>query len=378
VQIELTPQQRRDRAEFREFVASEVAQRAGQFDREGAVPARLVAQVAARGYLGALLPRGGRPPMDAVTYGLLNEEFGRGCSSLRSLLTVHNMVAHAVQKWGGRPLKERWLPGLASGEVVAAFCLTEPNVGSDAASVRTEAAPDGDDYVLDGTKKWITFGQLADLFLVFARSEGRPTALLVERGARGLSVAPITGMLGVRASMLAELRFEGCRVPRANVVGRPGFGFSHVASSALDWGRYSVAWGCVGLAQACLDASLAYAGEREQFGARLKDHQLIRRMLTEMITNTRAARLLCLHAGYLRERGDPQSIVETSVAKYFASTAASRAAADAVQIHGANGCSPDYPVERYLRDAKIMEIIEGSTQIQQLTIAEHGRQEQSL
>jgi len=378
VQIELTPQQKRDRAEFREFVAAEVAPRAGRFDREGAVPARLVAQVAARGYLGALLPRAGSPPMDAVTYGLLNEEFGRGCSSLRSLLTVHNMVAHAVRRWGARPLKERWLPGLAAGEVVAAFCLSEPGVGSDAAGVRTTAEPDGDHYVLEGTKKWITFGQLADLFLVFARSEGRPTALLVERGTRGLSVVPIEGMLGVRASMLAELRFEGCRVPRENVVGRPGFGFSHVASSALDWGRYSVAWGCVGLAQACLDASLAYAGEREQFGARLKDHQLIRRMLTDMITNTKAARLLCLHAGCLKERGDPQGIVETNVAKYFASTAASRAAADAVQIHGANGCSPDYPVERYLRDAKIMEIIEGSTQIQQLTIAEYGRQEQSL
>jgi glutaryl-CoA dehydrogenase (non-decarboxylating) len=182
-------------------------------------------------------------------------------------------------------------------------------------------------------------------------------------------------VLGLRASMLAELRLEGCRVPRENVVGRAGFGFSHVASTALDHGRYSVAWGCVGIAQACLDACLRYTSERRQFGSYLKDHQLIQQMLTDIITNVRAARLLCLNAGCLRDAGDPRAVVETTIAKYFASTSAARAAHDAVQIHGANGCGSEYPVERYFRDSKIMEIIEGSTQMQQVTIAKCADEE---
>lgn len=377
MKIELTPQQKRDRAEFREFVCARVAPRADEFDREERVPAEVLREIAGRGYLGALLPQpSGRAAMDAVTFGLLNEEFGRGCSSLRSLLTVHNMVAIAVQRWGSRALKECWLPLLATGEKVAAFCLTEPQSGSDAASVETAAEPSGDGYLLRGTKKWITFGQAADLFLVFGKCEGKHTAFLVERESPGLAVTPIKGVLGTRGSMLAEVRFEDCRVPKENVVGRIGFGFSHVAATALDCGRYSVAWGCVGLAQACLDASLRYADERRQFGARLSEHQLVRRMLTDMITNVKAARLLCLHAGCLRDAGDPQSVAETTIAKYFASTTAARAAADAVQIHGANGCGPDYPVQRYLRDSKVMEIIEGSTQIQQLTIAQFGYDEE--
>ncbi len=167
---------------------------------------------------------------------------------------------------------------------------------------------------------------------------------------------------------------KDCRIPVENLVGRVGFGFSHVALSALDYGRYTVASGCVGLARGCLDACLRYTAERKQFGVPLRDHQLIQEMITEMITNTSAARLLCQRAGYLKESGDPSSIMETSIAKYFASRIAVRAANDAVQIHGANGCGNEYPVQRYLRDAKVMEIIEGSTQIQQLLIAKFGYQ----
>ena len=376
MKIELTPEQEKDRDEFRAFVASEIVPFANRFDREEQVPRELISKLAARGYLGALLPReGAEKGMDVITFGLLNEEFGRGCSSLRSLLTVHSMVAHALLRWGSRTQKEYWLPKLSSGEVIAAFCLTEPNVGSDAKSIETTATASGDFHLLNGCKKWITFGQLADLFLVFGQCEGKAAAFLVEKNSPGLSIKPINGMLGLRASMMAELHLNDCRVPKENLLSRIGFGFSHVAASALDYGRYSVAWGCVGIAQACIDASLSYAEERKQFGAHLKDHQLIRRMLTNMITNVKAARLLCLNAGYLKQIGDPRSIMETSIAKYFASTSASQAANDAVQIHGANGCSGDFPVERFLRDARIMEIIEGSTQMQQLTIAEYGYQE---
>ena len=377
--IELTSQQINERAAFRAFVNEEIVPYANQYDREERIPFDLIKKMAQEGYLGAVLPQktGGRG-MDAIAYGLLNEEVGRGCSSLRSLLTVHGMVAHTLLKWGSKWQQESWIPKMASGQVIAAFGLTEPNVGSDAKSVQTTAAPTDNFYVLNGQKKWITFGQIADLFLVFAQCEGKPAAFLVERNSPGLSIQPIFGMLGVRASMLAQLRMHECRIPKENLVGRVGFGFSHVASTALDYGRYSVAWGCVGIAQACLEACIRYTSKRKQFGAYLKDHQLIQQMITDMMVKVKAARLLCYQAGYLKDIGDLRAILETSIAKYFASNVATQVSSDAVQIHGANGCSSEYPVQRYLRDAKIMEIIEGSTQIQQITIAQSGYQEYML
>ena len=376
MKIELTAKQLSEQAGFRDFVEAEVVPRADEYDRREHFPPDLIREVARRGYLGALVPgEYGGGGMSMLTFGLLNEELGRGCSSLRSLLTVHSMVAVTVARWGTRRQKERWAAALASGEVVGAFALTEANVGSDARSVETSAEPDGDSYVLNGGKRWITFGQVADLFLVFAQSAGKPVAFLVERQSPGLSAEPTTNLLGTRASMAAELTFRDCRVPAENVVGKPGFGFTHVASAALDCGRYSVAWGCVGLARACVEASVGYASRRRQFGSRLIEHQLIQQKVSDMITGLKAARLLCLHAGSLRDAGDPAAITETSVAKYFASVAASRAAADAVQIHGANGCGGEYPVGRYFRDAKVMEIIEGSTQMQQINIARHCHQE---
>lgn len=376
MKIELTPEQKQAQAEFRAFVEEEIVPVADQYDREEYTPADLIEKVARQGFLGALIPREcGGTDMDMITFGLLNEEVGRGCSSIRSLLTVHSMVAHALLRWGNKQQKARWLPELASGKSIGAFGLSEPNVGSDAKSIQTTAQPDGDYYVLNGLKKWTTYGQIADLFLVFAQCDGKVSAFLVHRDTPGFSTQPIKGMLGTRASMLAELHLHDCRVHRENLIGGRGFGLASVATSALDIGRYSVAWGCVGLAQACLEASLKYTSERRQFDIYLKDHQLIQQMITAMITNVKAARLLCCQAGYLKDTGDPHTIMETWIAKYFASTIAARAANDAVQIHGANGCSDGYPVQRYLRDSKIMEIIEGSTQIQEITIARYGYQE---
>ncbi|HEY0515443.1 MAG TPA: acyl-CoA dehydrogenase family protein [Thermoanaerobaculia bacterium] len=367
--LELTAGQRAARAEFRAFAAAEIAPHAGRWDREEAIPAGLIDELRRRGYLGSNVPRDfGGLGRDMITYGLLTEEIARACSSVRSLLTVHDMVAHAVHRWGSREQRERWLPAMARGEVLGALALSEPGAGSDAKSVETTAVDEGDAWVLDGRKKWTTFGQIAGLFLVLARAGDKPTAFLVERESPGLAVRPLKGITGTRASMLAEIALEGCRVPKENLLGRAGFGLSHVIAAALEQGRYSVAWGSVGIVQACLDASRAYAAERRQFGVPLADHQLIRRMLTGMIAGVRAARLLCLRAGWLRETGDPGAAGEVMVAKYFASTLATRAANDAVQIHGANGCSEEYPVGRYLRDSRVMEIIEGSTQIQQITI----------
>jgi alkylation response protein AidB-like acyl-CoA dehydrogenase len=284
------------------------------------------------------------------------------------------MIAHVVHKRAGKHLKERYLERLIAGEIIGAFCLSEPNIGSDAKSVETTATLKGDSYVLNGSKKWITFGQVADLLLVFAQCDGKPTAFLVDGDTPGLTREPISGMLGSRASMLAELRFENCEIPRSNMLGGIGFGLATIATAALDIGRYTVAWGSVGIGQACLEASVRYSSERKQFGVPLREHQLISQMVCDMLTNVRAARLLCLRAGYTKDINDPSTVMETWVAKYFASTTAVKAALDAVQIHGANGCSGDYPVQRYLRDAKIMEIIEGSTQLQQVMISRSAYQ----
>jgi glutaryl-CoA dehydrogenase (non-decarboxylating) len=375
MEIESTTRQKLDRAGIKEFVRKEIIPFADLYDREERTPRELIQKMARQGFLGALLSaEWGGSGMDMVSLGSLHEEIGYGCSSARSLLTVHSMVSYAILKWGSRYQKAQWLPGLASGECIGAFALSEPGVGSDARSVETSATLQDNHYVLRGRKKWISYGQIADLFLVFAQVNGKVSVFLVERDAPGLSIIPITGMLGTRASMLAELHLEDCTVPKESLVGGIGFGLAPIGTSALDIGRYSVACGCVGIAQACLDATLSFTSSRKQYGTLLKEHQLIQQMVTDMITNVRAARLLCHHAGTLKDEGDPASLMETFIAKYFASTSAMKAASDTVQIHGALGCSSEYPVQRYWRDARVMEIIEGSTQIQQITIASYGYQ----
>lgn len=374
--LELTSRQKKDWAAFRCFAQKEIAPRAGKFDQEERLPVELIRTMAAQKYLGGTLPTTwGGAGMDMITYGLLNQEVGGACSSTRSLITVHDMVAHAILKCGSKEQQLKWLPRLASGETIAALAVSEPNVGSDLKSVETTATAFADGYRLDGVKKWITFGQIADLFLVLASCEEKPTAFLVERETPGLSTTPIGGLLGVRASMAAEVKFDHCVVPNENLIGRKGFGLLSVIPTALGLGRYSVAWGCVGIADACLRASVEYADARKQFGVYLKEHQLIKQMLTEMTVNVKAARLLCCQAGDLKDVGDEREVMETFVAKYFASRAAMAAAADAVQIHGANGCGDEFPVQRFFRDAKIMEIIEGSNQIQQIVIAGYSYQE---
>lgn len=367
------------RDEFREFALGEIAPQADQRHREQRTPPEVIALVAERGYLGlsvhAEYGGGGR---DAMTVGLLAAELGRACSSVRSLLTVHSMVAHAIQRWGSRDQKERWLPRMARGETVGALAVSEPEVGSDASSVRTRMVREDGGWVVDGHKKWITYGAVADIFLVIGAGEDGPTALLVERETPGVSTGLITDLVGIRASMTANVRFSGCRVPDTALLGRSGLGVSHVAGAALDLGRYTVAWGCVGILDACLDASVSYAREREQFGRPIRDHQLVRGLISDMYTESRAARLLCAEAGRLRDERSPSAVAAASTAKYFASTAAMRAATGAVQLHGANGCGPEYPVQRYLGDAKVMEIIEGSSQLHQTGLADYAFQESAL
>ncbi|MFJ1641706.1 acyl-CoA dehydrogenase family protein [Streptomyces sp. NPDC093108] len=372
----LTARQAQSRKEFRAFADRHIAPHADAHHRAQRTPPETIRLLAEEGLLGLpVAEEYGGGGCDAVTLGLLAGELGRACSSLRSLLTVHTMVAHAIARWGSHSQKETWLPRLARGEHIGALAVSEPGAGSDAASVTTRLTREDDDWVVDGHKKWITYGESADLFLVVGRSPEGPTALLVERDTPGLRTELIEDMIGIRASMTAHVYFDGCRVPAANVLARPGLGVSHVVGAALDLGRYTVGWGCVGILDASLEASVDYAATREQFGSLIKEHQLVRRLISNMYTDAHAARLLCLEAGRLRDERHPGALAATSTAKYFAATAAGRAAADAVQIHGANGCSSDYPVQRLLGDSRVMEIIEGSAQLHQVGLAEYAFQE---
>ena len=371
--MELDSGQLAAQEEFRLFVDRDVAPLADEFDDCGRVSEALLQALGATGYLGVNIGRefGGRG-LDAVTGGLLCEQVGRGSCSVLSLLVVHGMVAHILARWGTAAQQKEWLPRLASGEILAAFALSEPEVGSDAGGVKTSAVLDQGWFTLNGTKKWTSFGLRANLYLTFVRCGTRVAALLVDRETPGLSVSPISAMSGFRAAQMAGLEFKDCRVPESRLIGRVGFGLSHIAGSGLDYGRHCVAWGGVGLAQACLDASLAYAAKRVQFGKPLREHPLIQEMLANMVTHVKAARALCWQEAYLRQTANPQMILEGAVAKYFASRVAVQAASDAVQIHGANGFSRDYPVARYFRDAKVLEVIEGSSQIHQMMIARNA------
>ncbi|WP_339186107.1 acyl-CoA dehydrogenase family protein [Paenibacillus sp. FSL R5-0490] len=370
MKVELNAEQLMWQEQFKDFVDNEIIPYASLNDSEERIHPELLAKITEAGYLGSMLPKEyGGTELDNITIGILNEEVGRGCSSVRSLLTVQGMVGLAILRWGTEQQRQYWLPALATGTTLGSFGLTEPSVGSDAKSIETTAVLDGDEYILNGHKKWITMGQLADVFLILAQCENKPTAFIVERDSIGFSVEPMSGLLGARASMIAELKMDSCRIPKENLLGQVGTGLSHVALPCLDYGRYTIACGCVGLAKACLDASVHYANSRIQFGRAIRENQMIQKMITEMSVNMKAARMLCYRAGYLRDVGDPESIMETWTAKYFASTMVNKVASDAVQIHGANGCHRDYPVERYYRDARINEIIEGTTQMHEILIA---------
>lgn len=372
-----------DAQELRAFADEHVAPHAALIDREERIPEHVVRSLTKAGVFARGLPEslGGTPGADAdpvaaaVRHGLLHEALGAASASVQGLANVHHMAAAAVARWGTRAQKQEWLPRMAAGEALAAVAVTEPNVGSDAAAVETRAEPAGDDYVLDGVKRWITCGQIADVFVLLAGTSEGPAAFIVPRATPALSVEPMKGVLGCRGYMLARLRLEGCRLPAANMLGRPGFGLTHVVATSFDAGRLNLAWGCVGLARACLDASFDYSSRRRQFDGYLSEFQLVQRMMSRMMTEVEAARLLCLRASCMRARRDPAAIKQSAMAKYYASTMVNRVAHDALQIHGANGFGPDYPLERFVRDARVMEVIEGTNEILEVAIARYGYQE---
>jgi glutaryl-CoA dehydrogenase (non-decarboxylating) len=361
-----------DRLEgIRRFAAQYLAPHAATYDREEFLPDSFVNCLCDAGYLCAILPtKWGGGGWDAPSYGLLHSEIGGELSSAAAIITVHDMVAHAVLHWGTEDQKRRWLPDLASGRLRGCLAVTEETAGSDIRSVQAIARREGNVYVLNGVKKWITGGQFGTLFLVLARIEDKPTAFIVDKGCGGISAHPVRNMLGFRAAMLAEIHLDDCVVPAENVLGRVNLGVEGPIQSALDLGRYTVACNAAGLAAACLGDAASYAVARTQFRTPIAQHQLVAGMIADMAAGVRAARLLCWQAGRDRQAGRPRAMLSTLEAKYFASRMATAAAADAVQIMGSRGCSEEAPAARRLRDSKILEIIEGSSQIQQILISQ--------
>jgi alkylation response protein AidB-like acyl-CoA dehydrogenase len=368
----LTPEQELIRDSAREFCEREILPYSRDWDRAEQLDRGLVPKLAAAGYLGATITEEyGGMGLDTVSYCLLMEELGRADSSVRGIVSVNlGLVGKTIAKWGTEAQKREWLPQLASGDALGCYALTEPGSGSDPASLLTRAERDGDDWLLSGSKLFITLGSWAGVALVFARSgdEGARglTCFLVPTDTTGYSASPIKGKLGLRAQDTAEVFLDRVRVPDSSRLGAAGDGFK-VAMSALDNGRISLASGCVGIAQGCLDACVKYAGERRQFGKAISSFQLVQELLADMAVELDAARLLTWRAALLADAGERHTF-ESSVAKYYASEASVRAANAAVQIHGGYGYVDEYPVGKYLRDARVTTLYEGTSQIQKLII----------
>jgi len=373
--FELTLQQKHIQAQARQFAEQEVAPVAREADEKGQFPLHLVKRMGELGFLaGPIEPEYGGSSMDYVSYALLCEELGRADSSVRGFLTVHtSLVSMCIRDWGTEEQKRRYLPRLATGEWIGCYALTEPNAGSDVASMETLAREEGDYYILDGEKIWITNGISAHVAIVFASRDHSARhrgicAFLVETNTLGFYREPMPGKeLGHRASEHVHIMIKECRVPKSALLGAPGEGFK-VAMSALDRGRLGVAAGAVGVAQACLDACISFATQRRQFGQRIADFEMIQATLADMAADVEAARLLVYRAAWTKDQGLPAT-KPTSIAKLFATEAAMKAASEAVLMHGNRGYSNDYPVERYYRDIKGLQIYEGTSHIQRIIIA---------
>ncbi|MFE1801668.1 acyl-CoA dehydrogenase family protein [Streptomyces sp. NPDC059517] len=371
--LELSEEQTAVRRLARDFVAREITPNVIAWDRAEDVDRSIVKKLGEVGFLGLTIDEEyGGSGGDHLAYCLVTEELGRGDSSVRGIVSVSlGLVAKTIASWGTEEQKRQWLPGLTSGGYVGCFGLTEPGTGSDAGNLSTKAVRDGDTYVVNGGKTFITNGTWADVVLLFARSTDAPghkgvSAFLVPADTPGLTRRTIHGKLGLRGQATAELTLEDVRIPASAMLGPEGKGFS-VAMSALAKGRMSVAAGCVGIAQAALDAAVTYATEREQFGKVIARHQLVQELLSDIAVDVDAARLLTWRVADLVDRGEPFA-TESSKAKLFASEAAVRAANNALQVFGGYGYIDEYPVGKLLRDARVMTLYEGTSQIQKLVI----------
>jgi glutaryl-CoA dehydrogenase (non-decarboxylating) len=375
--FDLTEEQIQVRDMVREFAAREVAPHIREWDLEGKVDRSLIDKIGEMGLLGLPIPEEyGGLGLDYISLALACEELEYVDTSLRVILSVHvGLNSLSLLQWATEEQKQRWLVPQAQGEKIATFGLTEPAAGSDAGAIESTVVKDGDSYILNGSKMWISLADIADHFLVFAsidRSLGHRglTAFVIERGMEGFTTGSIHGKLGVRAGNTGELAFNNVRVPVENRIGEEGEGFK-IAMSCIDQGRFTVAAGATGLIRASLDASVKYANERHTFGQPIGKHQLVQQMIAKMVAGYEASSLLVSKAAELKNRGI-RNTKETSLAKWYATDAALAAADDAIQIHGSYGFSNEYPVERFMRNARGSVIYEGTSQIHQILQAEYA------
>ncbi len=376
MQYPLTEEQRLIQQTAREFANSRIAPEADRHNREGRFPREIVKELGRMGFMGMVVPESyGGSAAGNFALVLALEEINRACASTGVTMSVQNSLVNApLVHWGSDYIKERYLPKLATGEFLGAYALSEPGSGSDAASLVTSAVRDGNEYVLNGTKNFITTGLEADVVVALVRTDTSHktrgiTAFVIEKEWKGFSVGKKEDKLGLRASSTVQLVFEDLRVPATNILGEVGSGFK-IAMHTLDGGRIGIAAQAVGIAQACLEASIKYAEEREAFDQQIGKFQAVQWKIADMAMNIEAARLLVYNAARLKDEKLPHG-KEAAMAKLFASKTANEAAREAVQIHGGAGYLEDFPVERYFRDARITEIYEGTSEIQRLVIARH-------
>ncbi|MGA1821459.1 MAG: acyl-CoA dehydrogenase [Thermoplasmatota archaeon] len=372
--LELTEQQRMIRDQVREFARKEVAPGAADRDVTEEFPTEILEKMGKLGLLGIMIPKEyGGAGLDAVSYAVTVEEISRACAATGVITSVHNSFAgYMIHKWGTEEQKRKYIPKLASGEVLGAFAGTEPNAGSDLGAMQTTAVLDGDNYIVNGTKTFITAGSRSGIVIIFAITDKDAgpkgiSAFIVESSFKGYQVGPIFDKMGIRASETSELIFEDMEVPKENLLGNEGEGFK-IALASIDGGRIGIASQAVGIAQAALDEAIAYSKQRIQFGKPIAKFQAIQWMIAEMATRIEASRLLVYQAATLKDKGVRFSR-ESAMAKLMAGETAVWCADRAIQIHGGYGYMRDHKVERLFRDAKITEIYEGTSEVQKMVIA---------
>jgi butyryl-CoA dehydrogenase len=362
------------RRSVRAFCEAELGPIAAEIDREARFPWEVAEKMGQLGYFGIQAPRElGGAGLDTISYVIAIEEISRVSGAMGLCLSVHNSVAlYPIMAFGSTEQKQRWIPSLASGQKVGAFCLTEPNAGSDAGGITATALKDGDHWLVNANKVFVTNGGIADICLIFARTD--PTAgrrgisvVVAERGTPGFVVGDLEDLCGLRANPVSSIRLYDCHVPLENLLGKPGQGLG-IGLAALDTGRIGIAAQALGIAQAALEEAVHYANQRQQFGVSLGNHQAIQMMIADMATQIDAARMLIYRAAWLKDHGEPMTRAAAQ-AKLFASEAASKVTDLAVQIHGGYGYSKAYAVERYYRDARVTRIYEGTSEVHRIVIA---------